>query len=89
MKIQVLGSGCPTCAKLNEMVNKAITEMGLKEKVEYLTGAEGTTRIIELGAMSSPVLAIDDKIVMTGFSGDIEKIKSLIKGKVCACGGNC
>lgn len=35
MKIQVLGSGCPTCARLNEVVSKAVEEMGVKEKVEY------------------------------------------------------
>lgn len=79
MKIQVLGSGCPTCAKLNEIVTKAAEEMGIKEKVEYLTGSEGTQKIIELGAMSSPVLAIDGKVVMTGFAPDLEKIKATIQ----------
>lgn len=78
MKIQVLGSGCPTCAKLNEAVTKAVEEMDLKEKVEYLTGAEGTFRIVELGAMSSPVLAINDKVAMVGFTSDLEKIKETI-----------
>lgn len=79
MKIQVLGSGCPACSKLNQIVSNAVEEMELQEKVEYLTGVEGTSRIIELGAMSSPVLAIDDQIAMTGFTGDIEKIKEIIK----------
>ena len=78
MKIQVLGSGCPTCAKLNDAVTKAVAQMGLKEKVEYLTGAEGTTKIIELGAMSSPILAINDEIAMAGFTPDLEKIKDAI-----------
>ena len=58
MKIQVHGSGCPTCSKLNDAVNKAVSEMGLDIKVDYLTGAEGIAKITELGAMSSPVLAI-------------------------------
>jgi len=79
MKIQVLGSGCPTCAKLNEIVTNAVEEMGIKEKVEYVTGVEGTTKIIELGSMSSPVLAVDDQIAMVGFTPDIEKIKSAIQ----------
>ena len=79
MKIQVLGSGCQTCAKLNEAVAKAVEEMGVKENVEYLTGSEGTQKIIELGAMSSPVLAIDDKVVMTGFTPDLGKIKATIQ----------
>jgi small redox-active disulfide protein 2 len=80
MKIQVLGSGCPTCQKLHEIIKKTVLEMGLKEKVEYLSGAEGMQALIEIGSMSSPVLAVDGKIAMTGFTPDIEKIKKLIKG---------
>lgn len=78
MKIQVLGSGCPTCAKLNQVVTKAVAEMKLNEKVEYLTGVEGTSKIIELGVMSSPVLVIDDQVAMVGFTPDVEKIKQII-----------
>jgi small redox-active disulfide protein 2 len=80
MKIQVLGSGCATCKKLHEITQKAVTEMGMKEKVEYLTGSEGTQAIIEMGVMQFPVLAVDGKIAITGFTSDIEKIKKLIKG---------
>lgn len=78
MKIQVLGSGCPTCAKLNESVCSVVKEMKLDTDVEYLTGAEGTRKIIELGAMSSPVLAINNEVAMTGFTPDQEKIKKVI-----------
>ncbi|MCL4397893.1 thioredoxin family protein [Patescibacteria group bacterium] len=77
MKIQVLGSGCPTCQKLYELVDKTVKEMGLDTKVEYLTGNEGTTRIVELGIMSSPVLVINDKPVMVGFTPDILKLKDI------------
>jgi len=79
MKIQVLGSGCPTCKKLNDMTVQAVKELGLLEDVEYLTGDQGTSKIIEMGIMSSPVLAVNDKPVMVGFTPDIEKIKSLIQ----------
>ncbi len=79
MKIQVLGSGCPTCKKLNDMTVQAVKELGLTDSVEYLTGDKGTSMIIEMGIISSPVLAIDDKPVMVGFTPDIEKIKSLIQ----------
>jgi len=79
MKIQVLGSGCPTCKKLNEITIQAVKELGLSDNVEYLTGNEGTSKIIELGIMSSPVLVVNDKPVMVGFTPDIEKVKSLIQ----------
>ncbi len=78
MKIQVLGSGCPTCQKLHEIVEKSVKEMSLDTAVEYITGNEGTTKIVELGIMSSPVLVVDDKPVLVGFTPDIEKIKALI-----------
>lgn len=78
MKIQVLGSGCPTCKNLYELTKNAVSELDLKEEVEYLTGQDGIQKIIEMGVMSSPVLVIDNKVVMTGFVPDVEKIKSLI-----------
>lgn len=78
MKIQVLGSGCSTCKKLHEITQKAVSELGMKEEVEYITDI---SKIIEIGIMQSPVLVVDNKPVMTGFTPDIEKIKSLIKGK--------
>ena len=81
MKIQVLGSGCATCKKLHEVVLKAAQELKLEETVEYLSGPEGITKLMELGALGSPALAVDDKIVMTGFTIDVEKIKSLISAK--------
>jgi len=79
MKIQVLGSGCPTCKNLYELTKKAVEELGLNTQVEYLTGEEGIEKIIEMGIMQSPVLVLDGKPVMVGFIPDIEEIKKLIQ----------
>jgi len=76
IKIQVLGSGCTTCRKLFELTQKAVGELGLKTEVKYITDIQ---KILEMGLMSSPVLAINDKPVLVGFSPDIEKIKDIIK----------
>jgi small redox-active disulfide protein 2 len=94
MNIQVIGSGCPTCKKLFEITKQAAKELNLSEDVEYSTDI---SKIIEMGLMSSPVLAVNGKPVMVGFSPDIEKIKAAItSGAVnnpsegsCNCGGNC
>ncbi|MFH0875402.1 MAG: thioredoxin family protein [archaeon] len=56
MKITVIGSGCPTCKKLYEVTLKAVSEMGTKDKVEYLSGDKRMQKMIEIGAMSSPIL---------------------------------
>ena len=76
MKIQVLGSGCPTCKKLYELTQQAVKELNLNEEVEYITDV---SKIVEMGVMSSPVLAVDGKPVMIGFLPDVDKIKSLLK----------
>ena len=94
MKIQVLGSGCPTCKRLYELTQEAVKQLNLDEKVEYITDV---SKIIEMGIMSSPVLAVDDKPVMVGFLPDVEKIKKAITSGVatktrvsnCSCGGAC
>jgi small redox-active disulfide protein 2 len=77
MQIQVLGSGCSTCKHLYELTKKAVAELGIEAEVEYITDI---SKIIEMGVMSSPVLAVNGKPVMVGFSADIDKIKELIKG---------
>jgi len=75
MKIAVLGSGCAKCKALYELTKKAVAELGLKDEVEYITDI---SKIIEMGVMQSPVLAIDSKPVMVGFTPDIERIKKTI-----------
>ena len=79
MQIQVLGSGCSTCKNLYEITQKAVKEMNLDAEVVYVTGDEGTKKIIEVGALSSPVLLVNGQIAMTGFIPDNEKLKEKIK----------
>lgn len=76
MKIQVLGSGCPTCRKLFELTQRATNDIGLNTEVEYITDIE---KIVEMGVMYSPVLAIDGKPVMIGMLPDLEEIKEILK----------
>ncbi|HBP51458.1 TPA: hypothetical protein DD455_03955 [Candidatus Shapirobacteria bacterium] len=75
MKIQVIGSGCPTCKTLYELTKTAVNELKISSKVEYSTDI---TKIIEMGVMQSPILAIDGKPAMIG-SGNLEKIKETLK----------
>lgn len=94
MKIQVIGTGCNTCKNLYELTKKAVSELGQKVDVEYLPDV---SKLVELGVMSSPVLAIDGKPATVGFVPDLEQIKEIIvKGPTkekligtCDCGGEC
>ena len=83
MKIQVLGSGCSNCKKLFELTKKAVEELGIETEVEYINDIQ---KIIEMGVMSSPVLAIDGKPVITGFVPNIEKIKEILNQNNGCCG---
>lgn len=95
MKIQVLGSGCPTCKKLLEVAKKAVQELNIDTEVEYVTDV---SKIVEMGVMTSPVLAVDGKPVLTGGGKSVEEIKNVLQTSSskynnasdgCCCGCKC
>lgn len=63
MKIQVLGTGCPKCRKLEEMVRKAAEELNLDYSLEKVSQIN---EIVAMGVMSTPALAVDGKVVLSG-----------------------
>jgi small redox-active disulfide protein 2 len=77
--IQVLGSGCPTCKKLFESTVKAVKELNLGIEVEYNNDIQ---KIMDLGVMSSPVIAVNGKAVLAGQLPSVQKIKELIKNSI-------
>lgn len=74
--IEVLGSGCPTCKKFYEITEKAVKELGVGIKVGYVNNVQ---KIISMGVMQSPVLVVNGKPALVGFTSDIEKIKKAIQ----------
>ncbi|MCL5008963.1 MAG: thioredoxin family protein [Patescibacteria group bacterium] len=79
MKIQVLGSGCPTCEKLYKITRQAVEQMGLPDQVEYIKDIQ---QILNMGLMSSPVLAVNGKPALVGFIPKIEEIKKAIQKSI-------
>jgi small redox-active disulfide protein 2 len=75
MTIQILGSGCPTCQKLFELTKQAVNELNLGVEVEYINDIE---KMMAMGVMSSPVLAVNNKAVIAGQLPSLEKIKELL-----------
>jgi hypothetical protein len=79
MRIEVVGSGCTSCENLYKITRLAAERAGINdEQLMYVKGQEGMARIMELGAMSSPLLVVDGKVVMIGYTSNIEKVKELI-----------
>jgi small redox-active disulfide protein 2 len=79
IKIEVIGSGCKKCKALFELTKEVAHELGITNEVEYSTDV---TKIAAMGVMSSPVLAIDGKPVLTGVLPDREKLKTIISESI-------
>jgi len=78
MKIQILGGGCPKCQKLAENARAAVSEIGLDAEIEKVTD---TDRIMDMGVMITPALAVDGVVKSTGKVLDKNEIARLIGGK--------
>jgi small redox-active disulfide protein 2 len=76
MKIQILGGGCAKCQKLAENALAAITETGLDAEIEKITDSD---RIMDMGVMITPALAIDGEVKSTGKVLDKTEIARLIR----------
>jgi small redox-active disulfide protein 2 len=76
MEIKVLGPGCPNCSMMEELVKKAVKELGIDAKIEKVTD------MIEIMkyTMSTPGLVVNGKVKHRGKPlPNFEKVKSLLK----------
>jgi len=65
--IKILGSGCSSCKSMYNDVNRIIARNGWQGiQVEYVQDIQ---QIMSYGVMSTPVLVIDEKVVMVGHRG--------------------
>lgn len=78
MKIKVIGSGCPTCTSLHQMILKLRDEgkIGKETEVEY---SKDINELIELGVMGSPALVIDGNVANVGMPESEEKLLEIIR----------
>lgn len=79
MKIKIIGSGCPTCHKLYEMVLSLKKEGKIDVEVEY---SKNINELIELGIMGSPALIVDGKVANVGMPENQEELLEIIKNKI-------
>lgn len=76
MKVQVLGTGCPKCRKLEERVDEVIVELGLECEVEKISDIKD---IMALGVMMTPALAVNGEVKSTGKLLSVDEIKELLQ----------
>ena len=72
--VKVLGAGCKSCHEQFENAKAAVTALGLKVEVEYITDME---KVMQYGVMSMPAIVVNDKVVSMGKvlkAADVEKL---------------
>ena len=67
MKIEILGTGCPNCKRLEENTKKALNETG--KKAEFIKVTE-IQDIMAYGVMSTPAIVIDGEVKSYGGVAD-------------------
>lgn len=75
-KLQILGMGCKKCVLLTAHAEAAAKELGIDYEIEKVTDLN---TIIDMGVMSTPALAIDGSVVLSGKTSSPEEIKTILK----------
>jgi small redox-active disulfide protein 2 len=76
MKIEILGMGCSNCNKLYQNALEAAKQSGKEVEV---TKVEDIQKIMSYGVLSTPALAIDGVVKVSGKVPKVEQIKEWIK----------
>ncbi len=78
MLIEILGSGCPNCAKLAAHAQEAATKLGIEATVKKVTDFG---EIAARGVMSTPGFAVDGRLLSTGRVLTVDQVLRLLKGE--------
>lgn len=76
MKIEVLGTGCAKCKKLEEEVRNALAEMDVAADVQKV---EDIKKIMAYKVMMTPALVVNGKVKSAGKALKKEEIKNFIQ----------
>jgi small redox-active disulfide protein 2 len=73
MEIRVLGSGCASCQKLYEVVERAVAQTGVSANLQKV---EDFQEIMSYGVLATPAVAINGKVVSAGKIPDVSKVST-------------
>jgi len=75
MNIKILGTGCPKCKTLEKVTRQAVDELGIEATIEKV---EDIVKIMAYNVMHTPVLVIDEKVVLKGIVPGVSQVKEII-----------
>jgi small redox-active disulfide protein 2 len=79
MKVEIFGSGCPRCKQTEKVMKMAVEELGTNATVEKVTDMMA---MMEKGIISTPAVAIDGEIVLSGKIPSLEEAKRLLNKRL-------
>jgi len=74
-KLQILGPGCPRCAKLAAATEQAAKTLGLEYRIEKVTDL---SQIQTFGVMMTPALVVDGTVKVAGRVPPVEELKKML-----------
>lgn len=94
MKIEILGTGCAKCHKLEEDVWDAVHETGVEA---LIVSVQDIKKIMSYGVMTTPALVVDGEVKVAGKNPTKDEIKKWLGGGTdamppsggCSCCGKC
>jgi len=76
MKIQILGSGCPSCQTLEKNTREAVASLGMEAEISKVTDMDD---IIEMGVMMTPGLVVDGSVKSSGKVLTCPQVEEILK----------
>ncbi|WP_432735038.1 thioredoxin family protein [Maridesulfovibrio sp. FT414] len=76
MKIQVMGPGCPKCAKTEQIVKEAVAEAAVTAEVVKVSDFQ---EIASFGVFTTPAVAIDGEVKIAGKVPSKNEVLSWLK----------
>ncbi|NLE26800.1 MAG: thioredoxin family protein [Clostridiaceae bacterium] len=74
-KIQILGTGCPKCKKLADIVDEVAKTMDIEYELIKVTDIN---EILKFGVMMTPALVVDGEVKVYGKVPRPDEIKKMI-----------
>ncbi len=75
MLIQILGTGCPKCRKLEENARQSAQELNLDFRIEKVKDLQ---QIMAFGVMVTPALVVDGVVKVAGKIPGVQDIKKML-----------
>ncbi|MDD1674628.1 MAG: thioredoxin family protein [Methanomicrobiales archaeon] len=77
VKIEVLGTGCPTCKRAIRNVQDAVKELEIPAEIIKI---DDITEIVNRGVMLPPAVFINGEPKVMGRVPSVDELKELLKG---------